>query len=142
MKASRVSLFFGSTLLALAALGSARLPGGAPQLAALRRANCSVPVVRRPSGLPAPVTRYFSVLFGPTYLDYLMPQLEPAVVTGRRRTAAAGRLSRRRQRIQAYYDTSARFRRAMDVAWLGLPVAQGVDASFRPQGRSSREGAC
>jgi len=110
-------------VLALATLGFIVPPRSYPSYA---EPNCSVPTSWLPEGLPAPVQRYYSVLFGPTYQIRQVPVLEPAVVTGRGSVTLAG--IRAPILLQAYYSDYERFWRVMDMTWLGIPVLPSVDA--------------
>ena len=74
--------------------------------------------------MPAPVSRYYSVVYGPTYIKPQMPTLNPAVVTGRGSVVVAG--IRMPVLFQAYYDSHGTFRREMEITWFGKPVAKIV----------------
>jgi hypothetical protein len=74
--------------------------------------------------MPAPVSRFYSVVYGPTYVKPQMPTLDPAVVTGRGSVVVAG--IHIPVLFQAYYDGHGTFRREMEMTWFGKPIGKVV----------------
>ena len=83
--------------------------------------------VELPSGLPAPVRRYFEAA-----LDGQAPKIESVVLWGRGRLRIKGLWFP--VRFKAYYLPGRSFSRQMEITWFGLPVLRGVDSYIDGRG--------
>ena len=103
----------------LAGIGWAGLQVSPPNLPPPVDASQDLDTVAIPTGLPAPVRRYFQVAVGDQ-----VPRIESLVVCGRARANFGLWLPLRYRLVhRPGYD----FERYMEVTWFGLPVLKAID---------------